>query len=321
MEAEQKDLVSIIIPVYNVESLVKRCINSVQKQKYKNIEVIIVDDGSTDASKTVCDEMALLDSRLTVIHKSNGGLSSARNIGIKAAHGKYIAFVDSDDFIHEDYILVMHNIAVESGAKMVICNYEKGRSATFSASNIDNSYNLYTSEQMLKNWHGELWAQETPSWNKLIAVDVLSKIDFKFPEGFFYEDISTSHLLVCGADNVAITDRKLYYYYQRKNSITKQLRNEKNIKDNLAAQDNRLDFFKKKEYEGAIHRLMIGRQKYYMLMFCMTDSQKMKIKLKMLFRDYYKLIVRFGEVTWIEKVMFCIFKTIFIHDNSKNEII
>lgn len=227
MGSDTENLISVIIPVYNVEAYVERCVTSVQNQTYKNLEVIIVDDGSTDRSGEICDSLSAADRRLKVIHKVNGGQSSARNAGIAAAHGNYIAFVDSDDFIHEEYISFMYGIAIESGAQIVICDYEKGNKSEFSVNISDNSYDMYTSSQMLKNWHAGLCAQETTPCNKLILRELLIKMRFCYPEGVYYEDVRTTHLLVEAADEVAVTKRKLYYYYQRKNSTTKRLKNER----------------------------------------------------------------------------------------------
>lgn len=313
MEADKKDLISIIIPVYNVEAYVKRCITSVQNQIYENIEVIIVDDGSTDRSGEICDALSASDCRLKVIHKANGGLSSARNAGIAAACGKYIAFVDSDDFIHEEYVSLMYKIAIESGAEIVICDYEKGSKSEFTAKVVNNSYDLYTSSQMLENWHAKLCAQETTSWNKLILRELLIRIGFCYPEGVYYEDVRTTHLLVAASDQVAVTRRRLYYYYQRKNSITKRLKTEKNIRENLMAQDIRLNFFADGGYTSATERLMIGRQKFYMLMFYMTNSKEIKTELKNRFKYTYKSIMKFGDIKRLEKAMFFIFNTFIVH--------
>lgn len=303
-------LVSIIVPVYNVSCYLRRCLDSILDQVYKNLEIILIDDGSSDGSGVICDEYQKKDSRIKVIHQKNGGLSYARNMGMNMAMGKYIAFVDSDDFVHEEYVSMMYKIAVESSAQMVICNYEKGKKSYFSGNGKENTYNLYTSTQMLKNWHSTYSTLETPAWNKLIARDVVKETNFQYPEGVFHEDVAATHWLLCGADKVAITERKLYYYFQRKSSITKRLGDTKNINDNLTAQDSRIIFFKKAGYEEAVHRLMIGRQKHYMLMFCVTKSRETKRKLKLLFGDSYKLIISFKETTWIEKCMFYIFNCI-----------
>ena len=109
-----EDLISVIIPVYNVELYLRRCIDSVIKQTYKNLEIILVDDGSTDKSGEICDEYASLDNRISVIHKENGGLSSARNAGLKNAHGEYFGFVDSDDAIVEDMYEYLYDILLKN---------------------------------------------------------------------------------------------------------------------------------------------------------------------------------------------------------------
>lgn len=321
MKLNSKDLISIIIPVYNVETYVNRCLTSVQNQTYDNIEVIIVDDGSTDDSGVICDAMSVKDSRLKVLHKPNGGLSSARNVGIETACGKYIAFVDSDDFLHEEYISHMYRIAVESGAEIVICDYEKGGKSEFTANDSYKSYDVYTSSQMLENWHADLCELETTACNKLILRELLVKTEFCYPEGVFYEDVRTTHLLVESAGKVAVTKRKLYYYYQRKNSTTKSLRSKKNIKDNLTAQDIRLAFFTERGYQEAAQRLAIGRQKFYMLIICITDSREIKKQIKELFLVSYKKLMRFNEISWVDKIMFYIFKVFFVHGVTRRETV
>ena len=117
------DLVSIIIPVYKVEKYLAQCIESVLSQDYSNIEVILVDDGSPDKCGLICDEFAKKDSRITVIHKQNEGLSSARNSGIDIAKGKYISYIDSDDYISDKYISTMINEFSDNNTDLVICSY------------------------------------------------------------------------------------------------------------------------------------------------------------------------------------------------------
>jgi raffinose-raffinose alpha-galactotransferase len=115
-----KPLVSVIIPVFNVEQYIERCVESVINQEYKNIEIILVDDGSTDQSGMLCDELATKDERIHVIHKKNGGLSSARNSGLEHASGEWVTFIDSDDWVTEDYVSGMYNTAEMSKADVVI---------------------------------------------------------------------------------------------------------------------------------------------------------------------------------------------------------
>ena len=120
-----KKLISVIIPVYNVEKYIDQCIDSLTNQTYKDLEIILIDDGSKDNSGKICDEYAKKDSRISVIHKQNEGVSAARNTGLELAKGEYVAFVDSDDFVDSNYILCMYNKMVEQDADMVFCKYTK----------------------------------------------------------------------------------------------------------------------------------------------------------------------------------------------------
>ena len=116
--------ISVIVPIYNSEDYIDRCVRSIVEQSYKNIEIILVDDGSTDNSSMMCDEWAKNDKRVKVIHKENGGVSSARNEGLKIAKGDYISFVDSDDYIDKKMIEKMLNQMEKGNTDLVICNYE-----------------------------------------------------------------------------------------------------------------------------------------------------------------------------------------------------
>lgn len=120
-----KPLISIIMPVYNVEQYLNYCMESILAQDYKNLEIILIDDGSTDSSGDMCDEYAKNDSRIKVIHKKNGGLSSARNIGIEVMTGKYMTFVDPDDYIRIDYVSRMYKYILEDETDLVVCSYKK----------------------------------------------------------------------------------------------------------------------------------------------------------------------------------------------------
>ena len=120
----EQPLISIIVPVYNAEQYLEKCVNSIINQTYTNLEIILVDDGSPDNCGAICDEYAKKDSRIKVIHKSNGGVSSARNRALECLTGEYVAFVDSDDYIHQDYINVLYN-ALSDGVDLSICAMNK----------------------------------------------------------------------------------------------------------------------------------------------------------------------------------------------------
>ena len=119
----EEELISVILPIYNVEKYLEKCLKSVINQTYKNLEIILVDDGSKDNSPQICDEYAVKDKRIVVIHKSNGGLSDARNAGIEIAKGKYIALIDSDDYVEKDYVQFLYQLIKENNAEMSICSH------------------------------------------------------------------------------------------------------------------------------------------------------------------------------------------------------
>ena len=120
----EKELISVIVPVYNIEDYIAQCIESILKQTYSNLEILLVNDGSTDCCPEICDRYAGLDSRIQVIHKSNGGLSSARNSGLNQACGEYIAFIDGDDFIHPEMLEDLYFALKDCDADMSVCNLQ-----------------------------------------------------------------------------------------------------------------------------------------------------------------------------------------------------
>lgn len=176
---------SVIIPVYNVENYLEECILSVIMQTYSNIEVILVDDGSTDRSGTICDSWSLKDERIKVIHKHNGGLSSARNAGIKVAEGDYLLFLDSDDYFANVEIIKQLDNNIQSD--VVVFNYLKvwpdGRCILYYPSSIGRQDGLTSEDTICKN----LWA--TTACNKAIRRDIIYKNNLFFVEGITNEDL------------------------------------------------------------------------------------------------------------------------------------
>ena len=144
---KNNDLISVIIPIYNVEKFLSFCIDSIVNQTYKNLEIILVDDGSTDNSGKICDEYALKDNRIKVMHKQNGGVSSARNVGLNIAKGKYIGFVDSDDYVENDMFEILHNLIIKNNVDISCCNKFVFKKNKFTASkNFPNDTSLLFNE-------------------------------------------------------------------------------------------------------------------------------------------------------------------------------
>ena len=263
-------LISIIVPVYQVYPYLNGCMESLMHQTYTNLEIILVDDGSTDGSEVLCDEYMRKDSRVYVIHQNNKGLSSARNIGLEYAKGEYIAFVDSDDCVVPIYIEELYRLIKKYNVDISMCAYKKYVVHDERLGNPENMDYIskgikeicMSSEQMLRKWHGRYKKYETVIWNKLYQRNVLycdNNINtIYFSEGRIYEDILVSHLIIQNAKKVALTTRCLYLYHIRKGSITNSIYTKENMEKNLNAQKERLRFFGKKHYLRACINLYIG---------------------------------------------------------------
>lgn len=211
------ELVSVIVPVYNVEKYIKKCLNSIINQTYKNLEIILVDDGSPDNCPQICDEYAKKDSRIKVIHKANGGLSDARNAGVAASTGEYIGFVDSDDYIEPNMYERLYELINENNADISLCAVQKederGNSISqfttdivgmfedeeiFDKINLNNPYFIIACNRLYKKHI----VQNTP-----------------FPVGFIHEDEFTTHRFFGLSKKVVCSNDRLYHYLERQGSI------------------------------------------------------------------------------------------------------
>ena len=212
----ENDLISIIIPVYKVEKYLEKCIESVLKQTYTNLQVILVDDGSPDNCGKICDEYAKKDSRIEVIHKVNGGLSDARNVGIAKAKGKYIGFVDSDDYIKEDMYEILINLIKEYDADVSICNLYDVIEGKEYIRNKENGIKEYNRIDILKEVLLDKNIQSY-AWNKLYKKELFNEI--KYPIGKKYEDIGTTFYIFEKCNKVVVTSKPEYYYLKRADSL------------------------------------------------------------------------------------------------------
>lgn len=249
-------LISIIVPVYNVKEYLSECIKSIQGQTYKNIEILLIDDGATDGSAQICEQYAREDNRIKVIHQENRGLSGARNTGICQAKGAYIAFIDADDMVKPQFLEILYNLIQVHQADIAVCGYTRDTTTPFITCPEKNMQSSkLTAEEMLRQWHGKRAHLETVVWNKLYARRILENVQFE--EGTAHEDILISHLLIQRADFIAVTEEQLYCYRKRPNSISDSYSRER-IQQDLRAQKIRLRFFKENRYFGAYLRLLKG---------------------------------------------------------------
>ncbi len=235
------ELVSIIIPVYNVEEYLKKCAASIMGQTYKNFEAIFVDDGSTDSSGSICDGLAEFENRIKVIHQENRGLSGARNTGLAEAKGEYICFVDSDDMISPEYLSDMMDAIKESGADMAFCDVE---STKLCEPAYDIKVNCTLQAAACREWLEDLRFREyvlmVVAWNKLYKKELLQ--GFHYEEGRWHEDEFAINQIIYKLKKAAYVPKKLYKYRDNVSGITGDS-NKDNIKhmDVFDAYEERID--------------------------------------------------------------------------------
>lgn len=219
-------LVSVIVPIYNVEKYLHQCVNSIIKQTYTNIEIILVDDGSPDNCPAICDDYKRLDSRIKVIHKANGGLSDARNVGTEMAQGEYVTYVDSDDWIDRNYVKTLLELAIRYNAEMSICAAKRTKSRNEMESVRKSNETFWTKKKALKKM---LYQDglDTGAWGRLTKIDIAKK--HKFPKGMLFEDLATTYKYIFECEIVAYTNKRLYYYYQNQQSITRTRASQKRL--------------------------------------------------------------------------------------------
>ena len=211
--------ISIIVPIYNVEKYIRLCVDSIINQTYRNIEIILVDDGSPDECPKICDEYVGKDSRIRVIHKVNGGLSDARNAGMKIATGDWLGFVDSDDYIHPKMYEILLNNAKNTNSDLSVCNFDLVKESECCDFSLDGGVRLI--EQPVREFLcNKVFSAN--SWNKLYKRQLFDGIEF--PVGLLYEDLATTYKIVDRAERVVLSDDKLYAYVQRGNSIMNNTR-------------------------------------------------------------------------------------------------
>jgi glycosyltransferase involved in cell wall biosynthesis len=216
---ENLSKISIVVPIFNTSVYLIKCLDSIQNQTYKNIEVIMVNDGSTDNSIDICSKYTLNDIRFKLINKKNGGLADARNAGIQEATGHYIGFVDSDDYIELDMYEELLKGLITTNSKISICGRFNVSSKVITQQFTFDSYRVWSSKEAiinLLNWHGI----DSSVCDKLFYKSLFSKV--RFPVGFYNEDVAIIGKLILNSESICNIGKAKYYYLKRDNSITNQ---------------------------------------------------------------------------------------------------
>lgn len=287
-------LISIVIPIYKVESLLQRCVDSVIGQSYKNIEVILVDDGSPDRCGEMCDKYASQYENVKVLHQKNQGLSAARNAGVRMAKGEYIGFVDSDDYIDLDMYQNLWNAVSTFDASIAVCGiidyYENtGEKRTY----FDGKMHVMGQQQAIKCVLTNMGNVSPHSVTKLYKKDILEK--HPFPIGKLYEDVYTIIKFFMETEKVAVVSKGLYYYCHRSDSIVESTFNKRDMDLKNAWDQNRnliMEYFPdlKEEME---YRYFYGC--FYLLDKIMNSKEKSKLEEKELvcvLRRNYRVVLK-----------------------------
>lgn len=219
------ELISIIVPIYNVEKYLEKCVNSILNQTFKNIEILLIDDGSIDNSAVICDNFKKLDKRVKVFHKKNSGLSETRNFGIKKAKGKYLSFIDADDFIENEMLEKLY-IAIKRNKSDIACC---GKSLDYKKNNIlinnKKNFTINSKEALEKLLLKD--DLDSSACDKLFDISLFK--DVFFPLGHYYEDIATVYKLLLKSNKITHIDYVGYHYVNRNNSISNEKFNKKHF--------------------------------------------------------------------------------------------
>ena len=242
--------ISVIVPIYNVESYLRQCIESILSQIFTDFELILVDDGSHDGCSSICNEYIYKDNRIKLIHKKNGGLSDARNAGIEIAAGEYLAFVDSDDWISPEFLQQLYEAAEESKADIAICGFKEfidGEECPFE-SRQHYTNRVISGKEACVEYYSMKWTIPVNAWTKLYKAELFKNI--RFPKGRVYEDQGTVPKLWSISDRIChICDGSFYAFRVRNGSITHKAFSSNNFDDVWNVEQCRLFFMNNGEDE------------------------------------------------------------------------
>lgn len=293
-------LISIIVPVYKVEVYLRRCVESVLSQTYKDWELILVDDGSPDNCPQICDDYALKDCRIKVIHKENGGQADARNHGLDVASGAYVMFLDSDDYIHPNMLNAMLNVSLQENADIVQCSFVRGSDDVFpiidergNRKSYDNHTIFYSSNQKLILW-SKLYKREL--WEGI-----------RIPTGIYYEDDASTWRLYYRSQKTVIISNPYYYYYVNPNSTMAGHRKRPSL-DFIKIYQERIAFFREEKDDDLVR---ISQWRFCMPLMLVymrgNITQEEKNRILPLFKDNVKSVITYPNVPIKYRIVLGIF--------------
>lgn len=291
-------VLSIIVPIYKVEKYLNKCIESILNQTFNEYELILVNDGSPDLCLDICRKYEKSDSRVIVIDKENGGISSARNVGLDIAKGKYIGFVDSDDWVEKSMYETLISIAEKYNADIVHCEYIEAMDE--SAKIVQEKKIIekcLEKDEALDNLYNELTVSSAIAWNKIYKKELFNGI--RYPVGKIHEDEFITYKLIYKANKVVYTNEKLYYYRNTPNSITNSSFNLKRL-DYYEALEERIRFFDKVNNKKMLGKTIIH---YYFKLIGSyysnkdaNDKKKMEEIINEKLKSGYKMLIHSKDI-------------------------
>lgn len=312
-------MISIIIPVYNVEEFLDQCISSVVQQTYNNLEIILIDDGSSDNSGKICDEWAKKDKRIKVIHKENGGLSDARNVGINLAKGEYISFIDSDDYILETYFEYLYNLIITTNSDLSVCRCKKVDEKGNQIARIKQKQfkdklltgNINCMRDFLCNYD-----IDTVAWGKLYRKSLFNT-GIRYPVGRYHEDVWTTYKLIARCNKIIIGSEALYCYRQRNSSINHSFSHRRHL-DAIEGKIKKYEYIKRNypKFTLATQSSIISGLNHYVLDIAKNNNKDKEIHnyIRLLYKKHILGYI-FTKHSFFNKI-FALFTTI----NLKNMI-
>lgn len=299
MEENQKTFVTVVVPVFNMEKYVSKTISSILNQKYGNIEVLAINDGSTDSSKDILDKLARSDKRLRVINTENKGLSEARNRGIVESKGEYIVFIDADDYVSSEYIEVLLKVCKTKNVSISQCFYKNVptdcNEDIFQYGEVkDDDIRVYNDREMVLNLYNHMMLPSTLTWTKMYkrdlfnigedTLDVFDEEHIAFPEGRIYEDDYVSYRLFHKAGKVAVVNRIMYAYRKNPEGITNGPFTVKGL-DLMLSLEERIKYYKNKGDKNIVN--LTYRRYYYEICRTIYKIKHSKENIK-----EWKLVIR-----------------------------
>lgn len=303
------ELISVIVPIYNAEKYLDRCIKSIINQSYKNLEIILVDDGSSDKCDEICDEWAKKDKRIKVIHKKNSGVSDSRNAGLEIANGEYLSFVDSDDYVHKDFIKILYNLCIENNSDISVCEVCE--------TNKDEDINNKIQKGIVRNIFPKSVLEKKESlyfvvWNKLYKKSVFENV--RYLKGKIHEDVAITYKLIYYSKKITITNAKLYFYFNAPGSIMRREFSKERF-DILYGINDSYEFFMKNnedKYAYFVLRDFLDNilQLYQQCSLLKEEKSEMKKKLRRKYKETYKKVTSNSNTSISMKLKYTIYRVL-----------